>query len=445
MGKSNTWLNDIMSQSQKLRTDMVISQEYYDSENTAIMNRTKKVYLEDGSTSVDPYSSNYKMPSGYHYILTEQKVNYSLNDKMVALAGTTDFADIMGRKWGEVVQTAGRQATVKGYSVLQFYMEDGAVKYKEIPSEQIIFCRDGDLNVVEVVRAYEKRSEDDKTVNVIEVWDSQTVSVYQQNTGGTWDCIRQDPHLVTQTAYGSSVQEEVPTGWGRPPFAVFYNNKRLKNDLLRVKAWIDAFDFASSDFANNLDDFQEAFWILKNYDGQDLKEFRDMVGALGAVKVGHDGEATMQTQEIPHEAKTVFLDMCEQKIYKFGMGVNTSNIEGNVTNVRIYAMYSDLDLKANTFEINATSFLEDCAFFYGYDPESVEVTFDRSVIVNNIENAELANASKGFLSEKTRLSNDPRVNDVEEEIKLMTEDSTRLSVNMSLPANVVEETENVEE
>ncbi len=417
------WLVQAISGATEQRNNMVVSQKYYNSENVAIMERRKCIVDSEGNLVDDPYKANYKLPSAYHKLLIEQKVNYSLNSSMTAEINGKDLSDILGKKWKSKVSKAGREASKNGFSVWQFYLEDGKVKYKAIPSEQIILCMDGDRNVIAVIRLYDTMGANGKTVSNAEVWDDTKHWHWTREVGAEWSCMPPEYHLVDQEAIGDNVVSEEGKGWGRPPFAIFLNNEELHTDLKPIKALIDVYDFVNSDFANNLDDFQELHWIIKNYGGTDLSQFIGDMKMFKAVKVGDDGDAKQVSQEIPHEARKVFMADTESKIFKFGMGVNADDIEGNVTNVRIKAMYGNLDLKANSFELNCTEFLEQSMFFYGLDPEGLEVTYDRKMIINEIELSTLANQSIGSISEKTRLENEPRVTDVPAEMEAMKAES----------------------
>ena len=110
--------------------------------------------------------------------------------------------------------------------------------------------------------------------------------------------------------------------WGRVPFIPLWWNDEKQNQLYTVKNWIDIYDITASDFANNIDDFQDVYWILKNYNGQDLGEFMNEVKRLRTIKVGSDGDASAQTIQIPTEARQAFLQLARTEIFKGGMGVD---------------------------------------------------------------------------------------------------------------------------
>ena len=419
------WLNSVLRSNADSFVRMEEGNAYYNVENTAILDRTKQIYTEDG-VKTDAFSTNAKLPSGFMPVIIEQKVNYSLNMNMVGVVKDKDLSDVLGAKWkGELVDR-GREAAINSFSVVQMYRENGKIKHKNIPSNQIALCTNCDGDVTTVVRIYSELGTDGKTVKNAEIWAADTVTKFTQKSGSKWKCsVAEKPHSTITASFGGTVESVVPYSWGRPPFAIFRNNSRYRTDLQPVKNDIDAYDFTKSDFYNNLVDFQEVYWKLKNFDGQDLPEFRDMVDYYGAIKVGDDGDAEMITKEIPHEAKKAFLDLQKMDIVKNSMSVDTSQISANATATEIMAAYENMNLKANSFEVEATRFIAQLLWFNDVkDDTDLFLTFDRSQIMNNLETSTLANNSIGAISEKTRLSNDSRVTNVEEEMAQMALENT---------------------
>lgn len=404
--------------------DQIVAEEYYKMHNCAILERRKQLYTESGMVD-DIYSSNIKLPSGFCAELIDQKVNYSINSKM-SLVVNGELADnVFGSKWRRDLATTARQASIKGFAVWQFYIEKGVVKKRMIPSEQIIPCYDDGV-LYKVIRVYESR--DGKTTKkVAEVWEGDTVSKWEQKTLNRWVCVvNKEPSMTIYSSVGGKKVASQPSGWGVPPFAILRNNEYFSSDITKLIPLVDAFDFTNSDFANNLQDFQDVTWIVKNYDGTKPSEFMRDVKAYKVLKISEDGEARQETTDIPFEAKMKLLETIEDQIYKFGRGVNTSKIVGNVTNVQIYSMYSNLDLKANDFEAEVESFVQQSASFItkgsdlnGVFDAEVDIVFDRSMIINKEAMIQIANQSIGAVSEQTRLANHPWVDNAEDEILRM--------------------------
>ncbi|MFP4015797.1 MAG: phage portal protein [Halanaerobiales bacterium] len=420
---------------------MELGEKYYNQQNEEIMKRKKEYYSDESSRPVeDPFRANNKLPSGYMKLLVKQKVAYSINDKLAVKGdGAEDIEETLGKMWRNDLKKAGEVASKKLYAVWQFYLDNEEnLSYKRIPSEQVIpYYKEGKLT--KVIRYYKENREiegQEKELEVAELWDDEKVTYYFKKDGQWLISYHHSrnprPHILNKTSMNNKVIDEEADNWGRPPFAILWNNDEEQTDLDPIKRYIDIYDIVDSDFSNNIEDFQDAWWVLKNFGGQDIDEFFEQLKKFKAIKVDEGGEAHSEKMDIPTEARMKFLDKTEKLIYKFGMGVNPDDIEGNITNVRIKALYSNLDLKANDFEQEVRKFFYDVLYFINrhrksnneneIDPEGVELEFDRSMLINEVEKAELANDSQGRLSEPTRLSHDPRVKDAEEEIEIMKQE-----------------------
>ena len=69
-----------------------------------------------------------------------------------------------------------------------------------------------------------------------------------------------------------------------------------------------------SDFENNMqEDARNTILILKNYDGENLGEFRRNLATFGAVKVRDDGDVTTLTVEVSSENYKAILDVFKKK------------------------------------------------------------------------------------------------------------------------------------
>jgi SPP1 family phage portal protein len=180
-----------------------------------------------------------------------------------------------------------------------------------------------------------------------------------------------------------------------------------------------------------MDDFQDVYWILKNYNGQDLDEFMDDLKVNRAMKVGDGGDAKAETIQIPTEARTKFLEIVNSNIFKFGMGVDMEQIgDGNITNVVILSRYAQLDLKANGFQAQLESFLDELMYFVNeYHKitnktiyEDITPVFDRSLIINEQEKLETLSKIGLRTSQTTLIENNPLVSNVDEEIERLSQE-----------------------
>ena len=215
------------------------------------------------------------------------------------------------------------------------------------------------------------------------------------------------------------------------PFVCFkYNDEEIP--LVRiVKSLVDDYDAKTSDHANNLEDLPNSIYVLKNYDGQDLGEFRRNMSTYRAVKVMGDQGGGVDTLsiDIDTEATEKHLDRLRKDIYEFGRGVDTQSerFGGDKSGIALKFLYADLDMDANIMETEFQASLEQLLWFVNvhlantgagdFSGEKVEFIFNRDILIN--ENDAITNIrnSVGILSEETLVAQHPWVTDVREELE----------------------------
>lgn len=411
-------------------------ESYYKSENTKIMDRKKLMYMRDNNGADylvnDPYKANNKLASGFYKILIDQKVQYSLGKPVSVKSGKVDILSFFGKDFPKVLKCTGKAASKNGIGWAQVYMDEfGQFKLMRIPSGQCIPVY-SDIDADElayVIRHYEVSAKNSQGVGVrvirAELWDETQVCIFQQNADTKlYSLIETRSHFVQQTTLGETVQDQQDKSWGKVPFIPFYSNDERIYDLQPVKRYIDVYDIVESDFANNLEDLQDVYWVLRGYNGENIDTFLAEVRRYKTLKVSEDGGAEAKTIEIPTVARNALLDRLKADIFLFGRGVDpTQTGDGNITNIVIKSRFAALDLKAAEFEQECKDFIDRVIFFLnvylGMDNkpaiEKHEVTFNRSLIINETELLAANASQQGSVSEETRLTNHPWVSDVEEE------------------------------
>lgn len=400
---------------------------YYGTHNK-IETRKKLIFTEEGLIQ-DPYSANNKISSAFYQLLVDQKVDF--------LIGDAPKTPIDSQEFYKDLQTGGKLASAQGIQWAYFYLQQGDLKIEYFPTAELKwqFDKSGELE-------YMQRTimEDDDKIYIY-LYDKEGVTKYRADSDGNkeGEPIEQSGHYATVTTAGN--EETVNSGsWGVVPFIPYYNNSKCIYDLEPIKSLIDVYDVVISDFANNLEDFQDVTWILKGYEGQDVSKFLDQVRRYKSIPVGEGGDARPETIEIPTDARMKMLEKLEDLIYSFGRGVNMAKLAGGqLTNVLIKAHFANLEMKANSFSYFTSQFIYDYVDFYNlyaekFGKDQIETEFDvvynKSMLINE-EEMLTANASQaGFISEETRLSNHIWVDDVEQEM-------SRMGLNMEIPANPV--------
>ena len=397
--------------------------DYYKGRNTAIMGRDPKCYVEGFGAVSNPYKANHRLASVYLQKIVDQKVGYLLGNG-VNFTDETFKPDNYGPVFDDFMQDLGTTAAKKGRGWVYFYVDKGKLKMIEVAPEQITPVYDENDELSEIIRQY-TREIGGKEMQITLVYDSDGVTEYHK-IKNKWEMTSQYGHYSTDLSqYGSVISTEEHS-FGAVPFVELKNNPDCLSDLYPIKALIDIYDIVNSDFANNIDDMQDAFFVIKNFQGDNYNEFLSQLKKTKAVKVGEDGDVTTSQLQIPTEARSVFLTLTDANIFKFAMAVDTTKLSGNsLTNVAIKAQFADLDLKTDKFESQVRKFVKDIMDFIGlYEGKTYDATvkFNRSMIVNEAEMIEAVNKSAMLLSTKTLLEAHPLVEDVEDEIKRKAEE-----------------------
>lgn len=410
-----------------------LGNDYYRSRNTYIMERKKQIYLEGLGVQENPFGSNHKLPSGHFKKIVDQKVMYLLgngvyfNEENAKEKIDTYFENGVD----EMLIDMGIETSKKGESWLYAYKNNGIVQFTMIPAEQITPIFDEYNKLVKVVRRF-----DDEDYLYMHVFDEQTISIYRKKKmERDYKLIEQTGHWVEyQTFNGEIVGEPELHGFGIVPFIPLWNNRDKVSDLYPIKTLIDTYDIINSDFANNIDDMQEAFFYLKGYTGdtKNLAEFMRQLKMYKAVPVAEDGAVQADQLQIPTEARRVFLERLEKDIYKFAMGVDLTNVQGgSITNVFIKAMFSDLDLKADQFESEVRKFLYKVIDFItlvsGVKIEK-DVYFERSIIMNQQEIIDSIIKLNGILSQQTIIELLPYDIDYEQEFERLQDEASGIKL-----------------
>lgn len=409
-------------------------EDYYMSRNTAIMARKKQVYISSRGAVDNPIAANHKLASGYFKKIVVQKVLYLLQNGVIF---TDDKqAEILDEyfetSFNEMIIDAGIEASNKSEAWLYAYKDDGKTKFTLIPAEQIVPFYDEYGKLTMVIRHYE---DDGKYIRIEFDKDEMRRFEKKADQNAVFQLVSTSGHWTEQAIFNDEpVGDPIEHTWTDVPFIPLFNNKEKTSDLEPIKALIDTYDIINSDFANNIDDMQDAFYTLKGYNGDadELAEFMRQLKQIKAVPIDQEGDVEAQQLQIPTEARSVFLKQLKNDIYEFSMAVDTKSVSGgSVTNVHIKAMFADLDLKTGLFENEVRKFIIKIIDFINANENknlSQEFNFSRAMIVNRQEEIDGATKLIGTLSYQTIRSLLPYEIDEDEEKKRLAEENGDITI-----------------
>ena len=261
---------------------------------------------------------------------------------------------------------------------------------------------------------------------------TKVITFFELSDGGTLKPV--EPFVQNYFTITNEDGTETGYNWTKIPLIPFkYNSKEIPL-IKMVKNLQDGLNVILSNFQNNMEeDVRNTILILKNYDGQNLGEFRKNLAAVGAVKVrtvdGADGGVDKLTIEVNSENYKAIIEIFKKAIIENAMGYDAKDdrLAGNPNQMNIQSMYSDIDLDANNMETEFQASLEDLLWFINchfanmgmgdFEGEEVEIIFNRDILISEGEVIENCGKSVGVLSDETIIANHPWVDDPQAELE----------------------------
>lgn len=377
---------------------------YYDHENDILKNRI--FYIDDdGVLREDKYASNTKIPHGFFPEIVDQKTQVLLSNPLLFECDDemlrTELESYYDEDFQVFLQDVVTNASQKGYEyIFARTTADDRLTF-QIADSLTVFPVYDDTNVLcRIVRNIDKEIiKDGKkiTIHLAEVWDEKQVWFFKAEGTGNYKLnsemdLNPRPHVIAIADDGNLLKRD----YGTIPFYRYQNNAKETTDLKPIKSLIDDYDIMNAFLSNNLQDFTEAIYVVKGYEGDDLSKLRQNIRAKKTVGVDNDGGVEIQTVSIPVEGRKTKMEIDKENIYKFGMAFDSTQIgDGNITNIVIKSRYSLLIMKVNKTEVRIRALLKwinemviadiNRRTNKAYDPTSVTFEFTRELMVNETD------------------------------------------------------------
>ncbi|PNZ29898.1 phage portal protein [Staphylococcus rostri] len=419
----------------KPKIEKITTGERYYNHDPDVLHLAPKL---DNTGNVDPLKPDWRMYTNYHQNLVDQKVAYAVANP-VTFETDDDNAlktiqHVLNHKWDDKLVDILTAASNKGIEWIQPYIdEDGEFKTFRVPAEQAIpIWTNKERDKLKGFIRYYVLDEAER----VEYWTNTDVTYYEYNEGQLIpDYYHGDEHIQAHYYVGDKRMS-----WGRVPFIPFKNNPQEVSDLFMYKTIIDAMDKRLSDTQNTFDESTELIYVLKGYEGQDLDEFMRNLKYYKAINVDGDGSGVDTIQiEVPVQSSKEYLDMLHNYVIEFGQGVDfqQDKFGNSPSGIALKFMYSNLDLKANKLKNKTLTALQELLQyiidFYKLNikVQDVEITFNFNVMVNELEQSQIAVQSQ-FLSKETLVTNHPWVDDPVAELERIEQDN--IEFNNQLPS-----------
>lgn len=420
------------------RKDQIKGDLYYEGQQD-ILKRQRTIIGEDGKVQVVHNLPNNCLVDNQYSLMVDQKTNYLVGKPITINSKNKNYTKKLtgyfNKRFHRFLKYLCEDALKGGIGWLYpFYNEQGELSFKHFPAYDVLpFWADDDHTILDcAIRLYPQ-----------EVWNGhqkekvEKVEIFKAD--GLWRYIFQNDMLIPDIEAGEhenyfSVMDDTGRqedfNWTRIPLIPFKCNKQELPLLNRVKTLQDAINLMLSDFENNMqEDARNTILVLKNYDGENLGEFRKNLATYGAVKVREDGGVTTLTVEVDAENYKAILEVLKKALIENARGYDAKDdrLSGNPNQMNIQSMYSDIDLDANGMETEFQAAFEELIWFINqdmtnrgtgdFDSDEVSVVFNRDILINESESINNCSKSVGMLSNETIVEQHPWTTDVELELK----------------------------
>ena len=375
----------------------------------------RKIYFlnENDEWQEDLLKSNIKISHPFHREMTDQVVQYILScDESYMRSDDPDLQAALDERFNDNENFTAELykmltgVVAKGWDYMYGYKnEENITEFKHADSLGVVEVRakETDDNCEYLIHWYTE-TVIDKEVKRIEVWDAQQVWYYYQVDDGDIvldenEMINPRPHTLYKK--GQKVFLNSKSAYGTIPFIRMDNFPLQRSDLYYYKDAIDDYDLMNCDLSNNLQDTNEAAYILTGFDGDNLDELMRNFRAKKQMGVPEGGDLHTETVQVPFEARKAKMDIDKENIYHFGQGLNTEGLKDTsaTTNLAISAAYTQLDSRAVKLKISLKQFLRkvlkmvlpEINQIHGTDYQSKDVyfVFDPEIPTNEQEKAQI--------------------------------------------------------
>lgn len=429
-----------LSSQQRFR--QIDGETYYDGFQP-ILKRKRTVIGESGELKEVENLPNNRIVDNQYAKMVDQKANYLCGQPITFDAKNPEYgkalAKVFGRKAQRIFRIVAEKALTGGKAwVFPYYTSDGTLAFATLPAHEVLpFWSDAAhteldcaVHFFPIYEYDEKGSE--SIVEKVEVFHAGGVERFIWNNG----TLKPDNEAVSGsyiTVIDPKSQKPRALNWTRIPLVCFKANHRELPLLCRVRCLQDALNIMLSNFANSIEeDVHNTVLVIHNYDGEDLGEFRRNLATYGAVKVrttdGSDGAVDTLKIEVNSENYKAIIELLKKAIIENARGYDAKDerMSGTPNQMNIRSMYSDIDLDANGMETEFQAAFEELLFFVNahlantgvgsFDSETVNIIFNRDILINETEAIENCGKSKGIISDETILKQHPWVDNPEDEL-----------------------------
>lgn len=374
----------------------VDAEMYYRGENPTITRYEKIIYDMKGMAHKDMYTANHKIKSQFFRTAVDQLKSYLLGNGVTF--SSTSTKKKLGRTFDQQISKAAKFAQIGGVSFGLWNLDHLEI----FKSTEFLPIYDEETGALMAgVRFWQLAPSKPERYTLYEL-DGYAEYIHRQGEEMQW--IRpKRPYKINVVVSG--IEEGVILdGENYPAFPIvpMKNNDGCLSEIIGKQNTIDALDLCRSGMVNNVDEGNIIYWALQNSGGMsitDAEKFLYQVKTSHVAWVDDDGaSAEPHTIEAPYVGTQTAIDMLQKTLYQDFQAFDSSAVSaGNQTATAIKASYAPLDLKADDFELQVTTFILGILEVAGIDDEP---SYTRNKIVNTQEEVQTVLAAAQYFDEE---------------------------------------------
>ena len=424
----DTWLGSIT------RRKIVDANKYYEGENVTVSKLKRMMWSDKHKRMIEnTFVANNKISYNKYHDIVSQKVNTLLNEIPVI----NNFKDdLFVKNLGYALKQASIKASNGGSAFIYCGYDNNLVVFDT--ENCIPFYDDENKDIIKAfIRFWDINSflDKSKSTRYVEVYEEDGLTIYKSQNLSEYEIAisKQAYKFKIKTDIFETQQENIKLS--RIPIVELKNNDNRTNDFTTtIRSKIDMIDILNSGFANNIEDFTEIFWIIKNGAGLTSEELEDFVASINMTKKAIlEGDSTnsldIETKqiEIPVEARTRYTEELKTELIDESGIIDTAQLTGSsLTTTAIKASTMKLRQRVSDFEwfvyVACKSILNLYNEYNNISNIDYDIEFTKLLIDNDTEIITNAIMVKDTISQRSYLSLLKRaniINNVDDEIKEM--------------------------
>lgn len=421
-------IKDLISEHQPVRTKTIELYKKYTQDDVEILDRQFE----------DPNKINNKIPNDFYGDIIDGITGYMFGEPIGYYVSSEKYKESEHKKITSAISefnsrnsiddldsTTGEMMSICGRAFRLLYIDiDGKERIMNVNPWECFVIKDATLDEVQYgMIYYETKNQKNETRIRVEWYDKKYVSYFIQNEGGDY---------VPDNSFGREKQKHM---FSFVPLIQFSNNNILKGDFEKVDAQISAYDRLTSDIQNEIEEFRIAYFAFYGEEPEDsvIKKARQ-TGAFYFPE-GADGKFLVKPLDVAQEFIKEHKDTLTENIYKFSKSVDMRDEKFSGANMSGESRKWKLVSLENRAKTKERKFVKALRYQYKVlcsawnkkqimlKPEDIEFKFKRNLPIDLKYHAEATSKLRGNISEETRLSLLPFVQDTQQEIEKMKADA----------------------